>query len=238
MNQQQAQTILQNYLSAPQRNTDCFDLDQFHGAMTAVLSSPETISDIDVGLLVLGEEAGYEDPWFDDVELSQAKIVFENSLGEELALDRFDLRSRYPQLQTDKRPTHQFARWCDGYLQGYLLTESAWREAYDFLSHEKFRELEENHLAMLGMCAVLADWDVALAENEHPERLENSLPQLLETIHDGVKVVHRLALILEENRLNAKKARQTVRLGPKIGRNDPCPCGSGKKYKKCCLGKL
>jgi len=23
----------------------------------------------------------------------------------------------------------------------------------------------------------------------------------------------------------------------KLGRNDPCPCGSGKKYKKCCLGK-
>ncbi|MFZ5800345.1 MAG: SEC-C metal-binding domain-containing protein [Candidatus Omnitrophota bacterium] len=21
---------------------------------------------------------------------------------------------------------------------------------------------------------------------------------------------------------------------PKVGRNDPCPCGSGKKYKKCC----
>ena len=26
-----------------------------------------------------------------------------------------------------------------------------------------------------------------------------------------------------------------VNAGPKIGRNDPCPCGSGKKYKKCCL---
>jgi hypothetical protein len=25
--------------------------------------------------------------------------------------------------------------------------------------------------------------------------------------------------------------------GKKVGRNDPCPCGSGKKYKKCCLGK-
>ena len=25
--------------------------------------------------------------------------------------------------------------------------------------------------------------------------------------------------------------------GPKVGRNDPCPCGSGKKYKKCCIGK-
>ena len=25
-----------------------------------------------------------------------------------------------------------------------------------------------------------------------------------------------------------------VRTGPKVGRNDPCPCGSGKKYKNCC----
>jgi uncharacterized protein len=24
------------------------------------------------------------------------------------------------------------------------------------------------------------------------------------------------------------------RAGPKVGRNDPCPCGSGKKFKKCC----
>lgn len=28
-----------------------------------------------------------------------------------------------------------------------------------------------------------------------------------------------------------------VRTGKKIGRNEPCPCGSGKKYKKCCLNK-
>ncbi|MFZ5557551.1 MAG: SEC-C metal-binding domain-containing protein [Pseudomonadota bacterium] len=32
-------------------------------------------------------------------------------------------------------------------------------------------------------------------------------------------------------------ARPHVRAGAKVGRNDPCPCGSGKKYKKCCLGK-
>ena len=28
-----------------------------------------------------------------------------------------------------------------------------------------------------------------------------------------------------------------VRDAPKVGRNDPCPCGSGKKYKKCCWPK-
>ena len=27
---------------------------------------------------------------------------------------------------------------------------------------------------------------------------------------------------------------QVVRVAPKVGRNDPCPCGSGKKYKNCC----
>jgi SEC-C motif-containing protein len=28
--------------------------------------------------------------------------------------------------------------------------------------------------------------------------------------------------------------KPVVREGPRVGRNDPCPCGSGKKYKKCC----
>lgn len=30
------------------------------------------------------------------------------------------------------------------------------------------------------------------------------------------------------------KPEPIVRESPKVGRNDPCPCGSGKKYKKCC----
>jgi uncharacterized protein YecA (UPF0149 family) len=28
-----------------------------------------------------------------------------------------------------------------------------------------------------------------------------------------------------------------IKTQPKVGRNEPCPCGSGKKYKKCCLNK-
>ena len=28
-----------------------------------------------------------------------------------------------------------------------------------------------------------------------------------------------------------------IQAGPKVGRNDPCPCGSGKKFKKCCMNK-
>ena len=34
-----------------------------------------------------------------------------------------------------------------------------------------------------------------------------------------------------------QKKSGTVVVGKKIGRNDLCPCGSGKKYKKCCMLK-
>jgi uncharacterized protein YecA (UPF0149 family) len=34
-----------------------------------------------------------------------------------------------------------------------------------------------------------------------------------------------------------QKKSGTVVVGKKVGRNDPCPCGSGKKYKFCCGAK-
>src|SRR5271170_5990178 len=34
--------------------------------------------------------------------------------------------------------------------------------------------------------------------------------------------------------VEAQAKAKPVRTGPKVGRNDPCPCGSGKKYKNCC----
>jgi len=38
-----------------------------------------------------------------------------------------------------------------------------------------------------------------------------------------------------ELRKEAKRGGVATRITkPKIGRNEPCPCGSGKKYKKCC----
>ncbi len=39
--------------------------------------------------------------------------------------------------------------------------------------------------------------------------------------------------VVSEAAAAAEKAKP-VRTGPKVGRNDPCPCGSGKKYKQCC----
>ena len=42
------------------------------------------------------------------------------------------------------------------------------------------------------------------------------------------------AEMLEGGRLFPGKIETFRRAAPKVGRNDPCPCGSGKKFKKCC----
>ncbi len=44
---------------------------------------------------------------------------------------------------------------------------------------------------------------------------------------------HKASDIVSEAAEAVEKAKP-VRTGPKVGRNDPCPCGSGKKYKQCC----
>ena len=49
------------------------------------------------------------------------------------------------------------------------------------------------------------------------------------------------AILTEEKRAEITKAfkkSKTVVKEVRIGRNDPCPCGSGKKYKKCCGANL
>ena len=40
---------------------------------------------------------------------------------------------------------------------------------------------------------------------------------------------------IQQDQSDQERVTAPIRRGqPKVGRNDPCPCGSGKKYKKCC----
>jgi preprotein translocase subunit SecA len=49
---------------------------------------------------------------------------------------------------------------------------------------------------------------------------------------DGTKAPQASDVVSEA--AAAMEKAKPVRTGPKVGRNDPCPCGSGKKYKQCC----
>ncbi len=65
---------------------------------------------------------------------------------------------------------------------------------------------------------------VATLDREHPLKdLDDAIEELVVTVAD-------LADLTETHRYKVETLR---REGPKVGRNDPCPCGSGRKYKQC-----
>ncbi len=78
-------------------------------------------------------------------------------------------------------------------------------------------------------------------ENGGPEDDEGTVEFEARYRSDGVEHEHReLSTFVKRDGIwyfsdGRVLGPRTVRHeGPKIGRNDPCPCGSGKKYKKCC----
>jgi preprotein translocase subunit SecA len=77
-------------------------------------------------------------------------------------------------------------------------------------------------------------------EHESPNFV-GSLWQITATAHDVAPPVETIEESYEtsgggepEPGEAARAVEPIINYGPKVGRNDPCPCGSGKKYKKCC----
>ena len=58
-------------------------------------------------------------------------------------------------------------------------------------------------------------------------RQDNMPKNLEDALYDLVKAVFDLKQLIDPN-------KPVVRETPRVGRNDPCPCGSGKKFKQCC----
>ena len=103
------------------------------------------------------------------------------------------------------------------HLRGYAQKNP--KQEYKRESFELFSEMLENLkydvIGILCKVQIQAESDVEAVEEQH--RKSEELPK--EYNHEETEHV--------------TKARTT----PRVGRNDPCPCGSGKKYKQCC-GKL
>ena len=56
----------------------------------------------------------------------------------------------------------------------------------------------------------------------------------LTSVHESISGMQSVAPQAEQpEEAMPSKVKPIVRDMPKVGRNDPCPCGSGKKYKKC-----
>jgi uncharacterized protein len=67
-----------------------------------------------------------------------------------------------------------------------------------------------------------------LASNENPEDIDDVLDAEAALIPRMILILRKLARIREA------AGRPALPRRGKIGRNNPCPCGSGQKYKRCC----
>jgi hypothetical protein len=90
----------------------------------------------------------------------------------------------------------------------------------------KARDRRRNELDELAMCRETCIWLV----ERGVESVERGRALLLDE-------AARLAETFGDPEGLLEPARPVRLAGPKIGRNDPCPCGSGRKYKRCCLAK-
>jgi Predicted metal-binding protein related to the C-terminal domain of SecA len=60
----------------------------------------------------------------------------------------------------------------------------------------------------------------------------STINEFLKMLPDMVRMIQQFADVIKKT--NGQMVKQTQVQSKKIGRNDPCPCGSGNKYKKCC----
>ncbi len=102
------------------------------------------------------------------------------------------------------------------------------RQEYKRESFELFSEMLDN--LKVDVVSILSRVQV-----QQPEDVEAVEAQRRKAEAEQRVVEHKSATPQEDEQ--ATKPQTFQRKGPKIGRNDPCPCGSGKKYKQCC-GKL
>ena len=150
--------------------------------------------------------------------------------------------------QTDRAQLQKF--WTD-----YFMIEKGIYEK--LLSNPKevvkgtVKELAEKYevevLTMVGFLDGINDsLKVPKPIEEMDENTEVNLGYDLETLYKNMvdakadwlyELPQWNSIFSEEKRKELYKEQKksgTVVKGPKIGRNDPCPCGSGKKYKHCC----
>lgn len=112
--------------------------------------------------------------------------------------------------------------WAYGFLQGVARHREAWRPVFE---HPDAMDLLLPIYA-LGSNDLRPEHRALVATPEKREELTRHIPLSVAALWRRRHPDHRP---------KSPRAPTTLeRALPKVGRNDPCPCGSGKKWKKCC----
>ena len=204
-----------------------FNLEALDGFFSALAVGPETVAMEEWQLPVWGSLPS----WSDETERLQVEALLQGHFN------MASLRVRHgdddlpdhlapllwlpedPETETDDE-LDVGRDWAFGFFRGVELREAAWDKWLD--DNEWMDEI----FALFDQLAsgeVLGEDPAAPATPiSYRERLEivASLPGMLADLH--------------QHRIEALTPREPLRRADTPDRNEPCPCGSGKKYKKCC----
>lgn len=192
------------------------DVAELDGMLTAVLSSPTEVEPAD-WLLALWGGAQHVPRWANDRERDRfVNLVLQHM--DDVAERLCDYPEQYEPLFGTREEEGQeitiVEEWCFGYLRGAAMSDwsalpAELQPAFDAIAlhgkEENFTRLE------------------ALSAEEYVDSIEQITPSAL-----------ALYAYWMENP-QAAPVKEPVKVDKKPGRNDPCVCGSGRKYKSCCL---
>lgn len=219
---------LDELLADPALEETAMDLSTLEGFLTAVVIGPSIVMPSLWIPWVWDMHEGKRDPEFEDMEAAN------HILGLVMRLYN-GLNQQLRDAPEDFEPVFWrgaewgAAEWCEGFLLGMRFHEKAWA----LLRNAKPEWFET--CIRLGTEAV----EEPLDEGEAERWMNDIAPSVVKIKAFWDFWQEQTQSPAPGGAIDAQGAMPgghspVVHKGSKIGRNDPCPCGSGKKYKKCC----
>jgi uncharacterized protein len=211
-------------------STNRYSLEALDGLFSAALVGP---IDVDVDDCVAVLELGGATPWSSEAEANEADGLMREfwqviaarvaadpkALGEE-SLPFIDSPEEFDEIDDISTYTGDFPIASDWAI-GFRFALNEWGEAWD-------EWMDESLYPFMGMLMTLS----ADQTEATPDMPALPLPSFEERMGLLNEIPFQLAKLYRRRHPDHGK---TLRRDPsKVGRNDPCSCGSGKKYKKCC----
>jgi len=211
-------------------SADAMSLEAMDGFFSALICAPQTVSMGLVFELVLGGGAGREPDFADAAEVSEFMSLAMrhwNAVSAGLAASRDSDPTNFhiPLLFSDDAGVTHGNEWATGFWRGMRLDMVSWRELIDDSDHGG---------AVLPMMALAHEHDADPALRSGPigdEQRTTMISYMGAGLHGAWRY---FAARRRELAAHLRYGSHTIlRESPKVGRNEPCPCNSGRKYKHC-----
>jgi len=202
-------------------NPNALGLEAVDGLFCALIASPRSVMPHEYLPVIFGGtpgEAGVLGDFADVQEVMALLMRYWNSIAEDF--ERKKVHLAY--VEESGVDGIQGRAWARGYMRGTRLAPEGWSRIFN----------DESEGLLLTVPIVTGEVDPKWPK-EPLTRERND--ELLQSMLAGAARAYRY---FREDRIAYARAavrpEPYERASPKIGRNDPCPCGSGKKYKRCC----